>query len=125
MPERLTAAEFRQLMGATPVVGPQIRLPRNREPNKTEAAYGTILRFEFPESLVCYESVTFHLPSGTRYRPDYTVWMGERLLLVVEVKGAHIHNSASIRAFKEARAAWPALRFRFAQKCRDGWRVAH
>jgi len=111
---------------------PQIRLPHLREPNRTEAEYGRILESEFSMHHLAYEAITLRLPSGTRYTPDWTVWKWQsvflksapQLVLVVETKGPRIHNAASIRAFKEARSAFPWLRFRFAQKRKGEWAIA-
>ncbi len=126
--ERISAQEYRRRVGASPAdppfAKPQIRLPRPVSMNKTEAAYGEILKREFPGARLLFEPITFHLPSGTRYTPDWIVAGDERIILVVECKGAHIHSAASLRAFKEARSAFPFWRFRFAQKTKEGWAVA-
>ncbi len=125
--QRMSAAQFQALHGspmAQPSVKPQIRLPKLTTANKTELAYAEILKREFIGARVLYEPITFRLPSGTRYTPDWIVAADERILLVVETKGAHIHSPASLRAFKEARAAFPWLKFRMAQKRAEGWTTA-
>ncbi len=129
----MKSAEFQRIYGRgeQPVIAtgkPQIRLPKFSQPNKTEAEYAELLKREFPEAQIIYEGITLHLPSGTRYTPDFTIWTKyfrqAQLALVVETKGPHIHSAASLRAFKEARAAFPFLKFRFCQKIKGEWRIA-
>lgn len=107
---------------------PQIRLPKlGDEMNKTEAAWKQLLDREWKTDSVTvfYEPFTLRLPSGTRYTPDFVVVDDSgRVLEIWEVKGGHIHNDASLRAFKEARAAFPFWSFRFAQKRGTEWTTA-
>lgn len=127
----MTSAEFRKLKGA-PVLAsrPQIRLPKREAMNKTEVAYLRVLQSEFPPQSgyeIKYEAISFRLGSGI-YTPDFTVWrlgtiLTPVLTLVVEVKGGFIKRDASLSKFKEARAAWPHLRFRFAQRRKTQWAI--
>lgn len=135
--ERLTAQEFRARFGGggpgnqNIMKKPQIRLGRDTGENKTELAYRRILESEFPPHSgyeIKYEAISFRLPSGL-YTPDYTVWrlgtvLTPVLTLAVEVKGGWIHRDSSKSKFKEARHAWPHIRFRFAQKFKEGWSTA-
>jgi hypothetical protein len=108
-------------------VRPQIRLPKLAQPNKTEAAWMEQLRRRYHPAIttIQYEPVTLRLPSGTRYTPDFMVHQSTTNMVEFwEVKGPHIHNPGSIRAFKEARAAFPFWSFKFAQKSKDGWKTA-
>lgn len=132
-PNRMTAREYRLHMGlptdgqASAPAGKssgskkaQIRLPRPAKQNAGELEFMHMLQAEyagcrvlaFPFSLIC--------PSGCRYTPDLVVLAGAQILLVVEVKGRRIHNGHSIRAFKEAAAAFPFWQFLFAQKMEGG-----
>jgi hypothetical protein len=128
--ERISSAEYRRRMGAAAIDGislsskrPQIRIPAPQKMNKTEA--------EWMEHLtrpgdginvdVRYEPITFRLPSGTRYTPDFMRRWADGKIEFWEVKGPHIHSSASIRAFKEAKSAFLFFDFKFAQKTKDGW----
>lgn len=130
----MTAKEFQAKFGRIEegipagTVGPkaQIRIPKSVTPNKTEAAWMEQAKRRHPNAEVKYEPLTFRLPSGTRYTPDVIVFAkeGGQVLAVYEVKGPHIHNSASIRAFKEARSAFPWWPFKFAQLTKDGWAIA-
>lgn len=131
----MTALEFQKQFGrieegipAGTIGGPkaQIRIPKAATPNKTEAAWMEQAKRRHPKAEVKYEPLTFRLPSGTRYTPDVIVFAkeGGQVLAVYEVKGPHIHNSASIRAFKEARSAFPWWPFKFAQLTKDGWAIA-
>lgn len=127
----MTAAEYREMMrlGGSDF-GPRkqeakasIRMPKINAPNKTEAEFMRIaeLQCRNSECEVRYEPFTLRLPSGTRYTPDVVVMKGDRVIAVCEVKGPHIHNAASIRAFKEAAASFPGWDFFFCQLTKNGW----
>lgn len=105
----------------------QVRLPNLDGPNQTEMALKQHLVSTYPEDTFTwlYESISFRLPAGTLYTPDWTVWHANTIYLVIEVKGAHIHRGASLEKFKAARAAFPQFHFQFYQLKRDGqWAVA-
>jgi hypothetical protein len=133
----VSAADFRKSQGLPPPGGgdappstakPQIRIPKRREPNKTEAEFGRTLKSTIPDARIMYEPFTLRLPSGTRYTPDFILVRptvgGSFVMLAYEVKGPHIHNPASIRAFKEAKSAFPWIVFVFAQKRKGEWTFA-
>lgn len=129
----MDAAEFRRMNNLPPPGQPaevqssrkpQIRLPKlGDEMNKTEAAWKEqLIRRCDPLTQVFYEPFTLRLPSGTRYTPDFAVIHNDGCIVEIwEVKGGHIHSAASLRAFKEARAAFPFWSFRFAQKRGTEW----
>lgn len=127
---RLSAAEFKKQFGGVAVGTvkdcgkPGIRLPKPVKMSKVEDEYGRILITEFACHVLKYEAITLRLAGGN-YTPDWTVWLGDRLLLCVECKGAYRLGSAgrSHMAFKAAIAAWPHIKFRFAQKSKDGWQT--
>ena len=105
----------------------QIRLAKNRQPNKTEARYKRDCESSgtWPTAVVWrYEALTFRLNSGTLYTPDWTLWDGARLVACVEVKGGHIRRDASKEKFKQACAEWPDIPFEFAQLTKEGWAYA-
>lgn len=132
----MSAAEYRRSMGM-PVAGelagaaksagkPAIRMPAPLKMTKVEVEYERILKIEFPNFYdVRFEAITLRLPGGSRYTPDFSVWHERALLLLVETKGAYRLSSAgrSHTAFKEAIAAFPHFKFRFAQKSKDGWKT--
>lgn len=134
---RMTAAEYRAsvldelpqfaaLPGASTREKPQIRMPKQRGPNKVEAewmarcvqvyaAYGLKLK-------IVHEPFSVRLPSGTRYTPDVGIFFENQILALWEVKGPYIHDKkGSIRALKEAAATWPQWNWSFAQKRESGW----
>lgn len=120
--------EFQRLYGhggTAPAAKPAIRMPRLDKMTKVEAEYGRLLSTEFYGLSydIRFEAITFKLPGGSRYTPDWTVWLERSLLLAVECKGAFRLGSAgrSHTAFKECIAAFPNIIFRFAQKSKDGW----
>jgi|GEM_PF-6767980 len=102
---------------------PAIRLPRLRKANGTELKFEAYAQECWKPWWIQYEPLTLRLPSGTRYTPDYCACIGTEFYCF-EVKGAHIHNAASLRAFKEARAAFPHWRFVFAQWKGGEWLLA-
>lgn len=133
----MTAAEYRAWVQGRGVMAPgavalqddskakspQIRMPAAVKMNQGEQAWMRVLqgRFPAPRYVVLFEPLTFRLPSGCRYSPDLVVMEGATMVELWEVKGKRIHNGHAIRAFKEAVAAWPALRWGFAQKTDEGW----
>lgn len=127
--DRISSVAYRKMMGLAPPEKdgkskPQIRLPKSRRMNKTEEAWMEQLKRSHHPSIneIMYEPVTLRLPSGTKYTPDFMVYSRTTFKTTFyEVKGPHIHNSASIRAFKEARSAFPFWTFIFAQKLKTGW----
>ena len=136
MSERITAKEYRQRMGLTydPPNGgdkkpkAQIRIPKARRPNKTEAEWMRICEKRHPHAIeILYEPWSLNLPSGTKYTPDVVTVTNRGSagisITCYEVKGPHLHgNSAnSIRAFKEAKAHYYWMNFIFAQHTKDGW----
>lgn len=126
----MNAADFQKRYGSAAqgtVKEPkaQIRLPKQPQPNKTEAAWMEQAKRRHPGCFaVLYEPFTLRLPSGCKYTPDVVVVTSEFTLAIYEVKGAHIHNQRSIHAFKEAKAAFPFWTFHFAQLTKAGWAVA-
>jgi len=125
----MTAADFQKLHGSGAgnqdvSKKPAIRLPKEKKMSKPEREYERILRNEFPQCEIRHEGISFKLEGGL-YTPDFTVWNGIILALVVEVKGAYRLQSAgrSHFAFKSAKAAWPHIKFRFAQCGKDGWNI--
>ncbi len=132
LPDHMSCEDYRKLMGATVAEKPQIRLPKAQKMNKTEASFELYLRSTWGKlaAFVLYEPITLRLPSGTKYTPDFVVigadaglWLG-RILEIWECKGPHIHSAASLRAFKEARSAFPFWAFKFAQKRSGVWTIA-
>lgn len=104
---------------------PAIRMPAPVKMSKPEAEYERILKIEFPMFEVRYEAITLKLPGGN-YTTDFVVMNANRIILMVEVKGSFRLGSAgrSHMAFKAAVAAWPHIRFRFAQRDKLGdWRT--
>lgn len=99
---------------------PQIRLPKKRQPNKTEAEWMRIC--QGGNCSVLFEPFSLNLPGGVKYTPDVVVVSESgRIVEIHEVKGGHIHNPGSLLRFKAARAEFPFWKFVFAQKRKDGW----
>lgn len=128
--DRMSSKEYRQRMGLAPSDGatvakakPQIRIPKPRRMNKTEAEWMEHLKRKYHPAIttIRYEAITLRLPSG-RYTPDFFVHQSTTNNVEFwEVKGPFIKNPASIRAFKEAIIAYPMFNFYFAQKLKTGW----
>jgi hypothetical protein len=126
--ERISSQEYRRRMGLTATAPatttkakPQIRIPAPRKQTKTEMECERLLQSIYPPSFfeVLYEPWSFKLPSGLRYSPDFVVMDGAKIVEVTESKGSRILNHHTIRAFKEAKAAFPQFNFVLRQK-RDG-----
>lgn len=81
---------------------------RPKGPNKTEARFSR----DCLKGQGIYEGLTFHLPGGSRYTPDWIVFDCGRVI-AYEVKGGYRFPSEgrALTAFREARAAFPAVTF--------------
>ena len=116
--------------GANPVASgraaPGIRMPRPKGMSRPEFDYGELLKKEFASHDVRNGAFSFRLASGCLYTPDWCVWQGPTLKLVVECKG-HFRLASAGRsnlAFKTAVAEWPSLAFRYAKQNKDGtWTI--
>ncbi len=106
-----------------------IRLPKPIKQTAAELEYERVLRREFPHAEIMCGIISFRLPSGSRWTPDLTVWIGgDTLALLVEVKGLRHSklqlDTRSNHAFKEAMSAMPQWKFRHAHKTLDGnWKT--
>ena len=100
-------AEIRKMRGNRDISKePNRRKPKG--PNKTEARFNR----DVLEGCGIFEGVSFRLPGGTRYTPDFVYWEGGNMFCV-EVKGEYRFPSESgaVARFREARAAFPAVYF--------------
>ena len=96
------------------ILGAIQRKPKNevRGPNKTELRFNR----DMLAGKGMYEALTFRLPGGSRYTPDW-VWFhrgeGGISIFCVEVKGSYRFGSQgrALVAFREARAAFPLITF--------------
>ncbi len=93
-----------------------VRQTRARQPNKTEAAYNRA----HLGGRGLYEAVTFRLPGGSRYTPDWITFDSDGRMTAHEIKGSYRHHSQgrAATAFREAVAAFPHVTFIWA--CRRG-----
>jgi hypothetical protein len=88
-----------------------------RVPNKTEADYNN----RCLSGAGVYEPVTFRLPGGSRYTPDWMTVDGNGITFH-EVKGSYrLHSQGRSRiAFRECAAAFPYFRWIWATRQKDG-----
>jgi len=87
------------------------------KPNKTEEAFNRLIL----NGTGAYEAVTFRLPGGSRYTPDFFT-VEDGMATFYEVKGSyrlHSHGRA-LTAFKECRAQFPMFRFEWWEKQKSG-----
>ncbi|NLT17187.1 MAG: hypothetical protein GXY11_06170 [Clostridiales bacterium] len=73
-----------------------------------------------------YEGLTFRLPGGSRYTPDW-IYEANGQLFAVECKGPHRFPSEgrALTAFLEARAAWRSVVFTWFRWTGTEWREQH
>jgi hypothetical protein len=73
-----------------------------------------------------YEGLTFRLPGGSRYTPDW-IYESNGQLFAAEVKGPHRFPSEgrALTAFLEARAAWRSVVFVWFKWTGSEWREQH
>jgi hypothetical protein len=81
-------------------------------PNKTEERFNR----DMLGGRGVYEGLTFRLPGGSRYTPDWIYVDGAGVVHAFEVKGAYRFHSQgrALTAFREARAAFPWVSFHWA-----------
>ena len=140
--------------GKTSMITPakKPRKPKRKGPNETESRFNRDMI-----GVNCcglFEQITFILPGGSKYTPDWAVFMGcvtlkiigvdwnhftvedcarvmkENPYLVIrayEVKGAYRFGSEgrALTAFRECRAQFPAVRFSWWQWDGKGWTEKH
>ena len=93
-----------------------------RRPNKTEERFNR----DMLRGRGVYEGLTFRLPGGSRYTPDW-IYEVNGQLFAVEVKGPHRFPSEgrARTAFLEARAAWRSVVFTWFRWTGTEWREQH
>ena len=89
-----------------------------KEPNKTEARFNR----EVLGGAGMYEAITFHLAGGSRYTPDFITHDGVQIT-AWEVKGSYRFHSQgrAWTAFRECRARFPFIKFRWVTLEKYGW----
>ena len=125
MPTRMSAKDYREKVlgelpqfGGEPEAKAQIRLAKARAMNANEKRLLAVLEKRHVGCTIRYEPMSFRLPSGTLYTPDFVVTNKEGTVLAIyEAKDSYLNKSsdASKAKFKEARAAFPEFRWVFAQ----------
>ena len=102
--------------------GNRVNPSYTRRPNKTEERFNR----DMLNGRGVYEGLTFRLPGGSRYTPDW-IYESNGKLFAVEVKGAHRFPSEgrALTAFREARAAFPWCAFVWFQWTGREWREQH
>lgn len=93
-----------------------------RRPNKTEERFNR----DMLGGRGVYEGLTFRLPGGSRYTPDW-IYEANGQLFAVEVKGTHRFPSEgrARTAFLEARTAWRSVVFVWFRWTGTEWREQH
>lgn len=102
--------------------GKAISIVKERKgPNKTELAYAREFLSVNGKIVAQYEGITFKLPGGSRFTPDWYLH-DHGTHIVVEVKGSYRLGSQgrAWTAFREARAAFPGFYFVWAERQKDG-----
>ena len=84
-----------------------------RGPNKTELAFAASFFDADTRVDVRFEAITFRLPGGSRYTPDWVYFGKSGTIYCYEVKGRYKLGShgRALTAFREARAAFPMITF--------------
>jgi hypothetical protein len=102
----------------------QVRKDRKpKGPNKTEQLFNR----EMLGDLGMYEAIRLRLPGGSFYTPDYCLSVldpqtQQYETTVYEVKGSYklCSHGRALTAFREARAAFPFLTFKWYEKQKGG-----
>ncbi len=101
---------------------PQKAKTQKRGANKTEQEY--YQRYLLPRGVdkIRHEACTFPLACGRLYTPDWIVWTQDGIECH-EVKGPHVHNRGSGEKFDQAKHEYLNIRWIWAQKTKDGWKI--
>jgi len=108
-----------KLTSVQPTAIPEIKIPKEKM-SKTEKEYERIYLSGIPHK---FEGITLKMENGHRYTPDFYVCAGNNVLELHEVKGSyqlHSHGRARL-AFDQARVEYPAFKFVWATKTKEGW----
>ena len=122
--KKIAAAAERAVRLATGKDSLQVRKDRKpKGPNKTEQLFNR----EMLGGLGQYEAIRLRLPGGSFYTPDYCLSVFDPQTqqyetTVYEVKGTYRFCShwRALTAFREARAAFPFLTFKWYEKQKGG-----
>jgi hypothetical protein len=92
-----------------------------RQPNKTEELYN---RTQLGGN-GRYEAVTFRLPGGSRYTPDWVTFAPDGRMVCHEVKGSFRFGSQgrAATAFRECVAAFPDVAFVWGRYKDRDWQI--
>ena len=117
-----SGASTRASIAAKPQTPAHAKPGGTRGPNKTEERFNR----DMLAGRGVYEGLTFRLPGGSRYTPDW-IYEANGQLFAVEVKGAHRFPSEgrALTAFLEARAAWRSVVFTWFRWTGTEWREQH
>ena len=110
---------------APPPLAPEQTLPMKvgRTPNKTETAAYHYLKMCYPNAVIRYEAVTFHLEQKAAYTPDYLVTLGDDMICY-EIKNAgykHASYGRSRLAFRQAALEFPQFQFIWLELQKGEW----
>lgn len=102
--------------------GKDRRIARLVGPNKTEVEYQQ--RYLAGKD-ARYEALTFRMANRHRYTPDWVVFENGMPIECHECKGGYaLHSQQRARlAFDQAKTEFPGLKWVWAAKTKDGWRV--
>jgi hypothetical protein len=116
-------AQIRRLTANTPSKStpapPPTPKKRKTGPNLTEVLFALNM---LKNQDAFYEALTFRLPGGSRYTPDWCVWQPDGKLICYEVKGPHrlFSHGRAYTAFRETRARFTKVEFHWFIKTETG-----
>jgi hypothetical protein len=92
-----------------------------RHPNGTEGEFRLYIAEHFRVGAL-FEALTFRLPGGSRYTPDWVTFGPDKQITCFEVKGSYRLGShgRALTAFRECRAVFPMVKFRWFEKQKGG-----
>ena len=107
---------------------PDEKQKQRKAPNRTEREYHD--KFLWPRvvsenATVQYEGIRLYMMNGHSYRGDWALHLPDGSIEIHEVKGSyHLHSHQRARlAFDQARIEWPCIKFVWAEKSKDGWKI--
>ena len=97
------------------------KIAKVRQPNKTEAEFAN-LYLRGVEAR--YEALTWRMANGSKYTPDWVVFVDGLPTACVECKGSYrfASHGRSKLAWSQCAVEFPGIEWVFAVKTKDGWK---
>ncbi len=119
-----TMADIHRLQGKTT---PEPQKSTEPKITKTEREFWRYMEAIYPNDKgfkIGFNELSFRMKNGCRYTPDFILWVDDRIVKCIEVKGGYRlpSHGRSRLAFQQARLDFPHLTWEWWTKEKDGWK---